>query len=88
MILMNEDFSSTVLSTSVLMADKANFFKNIDDKRDVVKSLASIKFNIYLHANHEDCTRGLTIVSSLKHKIYRKLCTWHTYLQGLHHWLC
>lgn len=67
------DVSSTVPSTLALMADRGNFFffKYIVDKRDTAESLVSVKFSIYLHANHEDRTRDLlTNVSSLKHKIY------------------
>lgn len=54
------------------MIDKVKLFKNTIDKHDIAKLLTSVKFSIYLHTNHENRTRGLTIVFSLKHKIYRK----------------
>jgi len=74
MISINEDVSRNVSSISHLIMDKTKFFQNIIDKYDCqsAKSLASIKFSIYIHANHKDCTRDLMIVLSLKHKIERK----------------
>lgn len=52
-----------------LMVDKAKSFKNIVYKRRQV--IASVNL-AYLHANHVDRTRSLTIVSLLKYKMYRK----------------